>query len=196
MVYSAAAATALAALFTPVPALAVPGVPAVPAAPNAAAVPDVGSRPIALGTLAMPGQKAAATPTATLPGAATNPILQKIEKGRAEVATLGDQLIQVGQDRDLAQQQVTTAGQNYMKAEDALREAQSAAAEAANAAVREAAAMPPGAISGGLSGLGDLARLQRGDTGTQQAAARGIEVAQVTAQLALDEQTLSGERYA
>src|SRR5688500_7804280 len=56
LVYSAVAA-AIGALLAPVPAFADP--PSAPQAPYAPAVPDVGSRPMALGTLAMPGQPAA-----------------------------------------------------------------------------------------------------------------------------------------
>src|SRR5436190_1877897 len=52
--YSAAATAAIAALFTPVPALADPGAGQAPSAPIA--VPDPGARPMALGTLQMPGQ--------------------------------------------------------------------------------------------------------------------------------------------
>jgi cell wall-associated NlpC family hydrolase len=190
-VYSAVAAT-IGALFAPVPAFADP--PTAPQAPFAPAVPDVGSRPMALGTLTMPGQQSASPPTpAPLTGASTSPVLQKIEKGRAEIATLGDQLIKLGQDRDLARDQLATAQQRSAVTEDLLREAQTAAADAAAAAMRDAAAMPPGAFGTGLTGLGDLARIQRGED-TQGAAARQIELAQVAAQLALDEQELTGKR--
>jgi cell wall-associated NlpC family hydrolase len=54
--------------------------------------------------------------------------------------------------------------------------------------------MPLG-TSDSLLGLDDLARIQRGDGGTQQAAARQLELTQITAQLALDEQTLTEQRY-
>ena len=167
-----------------------------PLEPFAPAVPDVGSRPMALGTVVLPGQRPTGTPnpTPTLAGVATSPILQRIEKGRAEIAAVGDQLIQLGQDRDLARDQHTAAGKKLTEADAALRAAQTAAAEAAVAAVREAAAMPPGSADS-LLGLNDLARMQRGDGGTQQAAARQLELTQVTAQLALDEQTLSEQRY-
>jgi cell wall-associated NlpC family hydrolase len=189
-VYSAVAAT-IGALFAPVPAFADP--PTGPQAPFSPAVPDVGSRPMALGTLTLPGEKSA-TPTPTpLTGASTSPVLQKIERGRAEIATLGDQLIKIGQDRDLARDQLATAQQRYTATENVLREAQTAAADAAAAAMRDAAAMPPGAFGTGLTGLGDLARIQRGED-TRGAAARQIELAQVAAQLALDDQLLTDKR--
>ena len=214
VVYSAAAAAAISALFNPVPALAAPAVPQAPAAapalplvpaappavpqvPAAApAVPDIGSRPMPLGTLLLPGQ-AAATPAASAsPGApATSPVVQRIEKGRAEISTLGDQLIRVGQDRDLARDQYAVAVQRNADAETVLREAQTAAADAAAAAMRKAAAMPPGTDDSGLLGLDDLARIQRGDGGSQQAAARQLERAQMVARLALDERTLTEQRY-
>ncbi|WP_307872817.1 C40 family peptidase [Paractinoplanes ovalisporus] len=183
-------AATIAALFQPVPAFADPA--AAPQDTFSVAVPDVGSRPMALGTLAMPGQKAA-TPAASLAGAASSPVLQQIEKGRNEVATLGDQLIQLEQDRDLARDQQTAAQLKYKQASETLQTAQTSAADAAAQSVIDAAAMPPGGL-GGLSDLGDLARLQRGD-GTQQAIARQIELAQITAQLALDDQTVSSARY-
>ncbi|WP_308121212.1 C40 family peptidase [Paractinoplanes bogorensis] len=191
MVFSAVAAT-IAALFQPVPAFADPA--AAPQDTFSVAVPDVGSRPMPLGTLAMPGQKAATpTPTTSLTGVATSPVLQQIEKGRNEISTLGDELIQLGQDRDLARDQQTAAKLKYEQATEALRQAQTAAAEAAAQSVVDAAAAPPGGL-GGLSDLGDLARLQRGD-GTQQAVARQIQLAQINSQLALDEQALSTDRY-
>jgi cell wall-associated NlpC family hydrolase len=193
VVLSAAATTAIAALFHPVPALAAPDAPQVPAG---AAVPDVGSRPMALGTLVMPGQSTSTpTTTPTLIGVANSPVLQKIEKGRAEIATIGDQLIQLGQDRDLALTQQTTAEQRYDQAITAVQQAQADAAAAAAASVREAAALPPGTFDSGLTGLGDLARLQRGDGNTDEAVAHQLESAQITAQIALTDEELAEKRY-
>jgi hypothetical protein len=194
VVYTAAATAAIAALFTPLPALADPAAPQAPANP---AVPDVGSRPLALGTLVLPGQAATSTPTTTptLIGVATSPVLQKIEKGRAEIATMGDQLIQLGQNRDLSSQQHVTAEQKYDQAVTVVQQARMSAVDAAAESMREAAALPPGTYESGLVGLDDLARLQRGDGDTQQAAARQLEGAQTAAQLALDEANLTEERF-
>ncbi|GIM92949.1 C40 family peptidase [Paractinoplanes toevensis] len=191
---SAAATAAIAALFNPVPALAAPTVPQVPAAP---AVPDVGSRPMALGTLVLPGQTATTTPvvTPTLTGSATSPVLQKIEKGRAEIATIGDDLIQLGQDRDLAETQYKATEQRYAEAADTLQDARTAAASAAAQSMIEAAGLPPGAFEPGLAGLDDLARLQRGDASTEQATARQISSAETAVQLTLDQQTLAKEHW-
>jgi hypothetical protein len=115
LAYSAATAAAIGLLFNPLPAAAAPtgAVPhaALPDVPSAPAVPDAGSRPIPLGSLVLPGQT---TPATTAPiiaptGVPTNPLVAKIEKQRADIATLGDKLIKLGEDRDLAVQQRTTA---------------------------------------------------------------------------------------
>jgi len=198
--YSAAAGAAIAALFNPIPALADPS-GAQPALPGA--VPDAGSRPMALGTLVMPGRASSTstapttspTPSSTLVGVASNPILQKIQNGREEIATLGDELIQLGQDRENAKTQETAAEQQYSLAETALRGAQSEAADAAAADVLQAAAMPPGAFGPSLLGLDDLARLERGQGDSSEAAARQLDLVQVSAQLTLDAQTLAESRY-
>ncbi|MDY7088360.1 MAG: NlpC/P60 family protein, partial [Actinomycetota bacterium] len=187
-----AVAAGIAVLFHPVPALADPA--AAPQDTFNVAVPDVGARPMPLGTLTLPGQKAPnPTPTATLAGAATSPALQQIEKGRNAIAALGDELIQAGQDRDLARDQRAAADLKVKQASEVVQQAQAAAAEAAARAIIDAAAAPPGGL-GGASDLGDLTRLQRGDD-TQQAIARQIELAQITTQLALDEQALSTKRH-
>src|SRR3954447_15414962 len=125
--YSAATAAAVAALFNPLPALADPaaGQAVVPGS-----VPDAGSRPIPTGALVLPGQSSATTTTPITTSAlagSTNPILQKIQKGRDQIATLGDQLIQLGVVRDSAKAQQTTAQQQYLQASNDLRTAQSAA---------------------------------------------------------------------
>jgi peptidoglycan DL-endopeptidase CwlO len=192
--YSVATAAAIAALFSPVPAFATPAVPQAPPAP---AVPDAGSRPTALGTVALPGQTVRSTPTASaIPGSSTNPVLQKIEKGRAEIATLGDRLIQLGQDRDLAAGQLAAATERFQVAENALRQAQTDASTAAGDALRTAAAMPPGALDPGLVGLGDLTRLQQGSGSSSASAPRQLESAQINAQVALDEQTTAAHTHA
>lgn len=144
-VYPAAVLAAIAALFQPIPAMAAPTDPA-PATP--VSIPDSGSRPTQLGSLVLPGAPASTTttiPATSITGIATSPIVAKVEKGRAEIATLGDELIRVGQDRDIVQTQVTTANQKVLAAQESLRSAQTAAVEAADAAVLDAAALPPGA---------------------------------------------------
>ena len=133
--YGAAAAAAIAALFQPIPALAAPGAPAQPPA-AAPAIPDSGSRPAPLGTVVLPGSAPISTPTAAAATTvASNPIVRLIEQGRTEVATLGDQLIRVGQDRDLAQQQLTVAQAQLSTAQSALLQADVDAAAASSDAM-------------------------------------------------------------
>jgi cell wall-associated NlpC family hydrolase len=193
--YSAAAAAAVAALFNPLPALADPaaGQPGVPGA-----VPDAGSRPIPAGALVLPGQSSvtSTTPltTPTLSGS-TNPVLQKIQKGRDKIATLGDQLIALGQTRDSAKTQLASAQDRATQAENDLRTAEASYDNAASRDVLDAAAMPPGAFDSGLLGLDDLAHLQRGQATSTEAAYSQLEQSQVAAQIALDLQSEAQASY-
>jgi peptidoglycan DL-endopeptidase CwlO len=200
LAYSAATAAAIALLFNPLPAAAAPiaAVPhaALPDAAAAPAVPDPGSRPTPLGTLVMPGQT---TPVTTAPiiaptGIPTNPLVAKIEKRRAEVATLGDKLIKLGEDRDLALQQRTIADAQVSTAQAVLAKAQQEAAAAAAASMIDAAALPPGASGSGLQELDALAGMQRGDGATQEAAARQLAAAEAALASALAEQTSTATR--
>jgi cell wall-associated NlpC family hydrolase len=191
--YSAAATAAIAALFTPVPAFADPGTAQPPAAPIA--VPDPGSRPMALGTLQLPGQSTT-QPVAlhTIPGAASSPVLRQVEKGREEIATMGDQLIEISADRTLATTQQATAEQQYDKSVEQMQQARSDAAAAAARSMIDAAAMPPGAYDPGLADLDNFARLQRGEVDTSQVAAVQLTNAETAVQLALDANALAKEK--
>jgi cell wall-associated NlpC family hydrolase len=190
---SAVAMAAIAALFAPLPASAAPGAPQAPAVPLQPAVPDSGSRPIALGTLVMPGQVATAAPAAT-PGVATSPVQAQRDKMQADIAALGDQLIQLGQDQTLATQAQTTAVQKVAEAQTLLAQAQTEAAAAAAASLRDAAAMPPGTFGSDLQGLGALAQLQQGDTASEQSAARHVALAQSAMTAARSDQTSADQR--
>ncbi len=193
---SAVAIAAIAALFAPLPASAAPQAPSAPQAPTVPlqpAVPDSGSRPIALGTLVMPGQVATAAPAAT-PGADTSPVQAQRDKLQAHIAALGDQLIQLGQDRTLATQVQTTAVQKVADARTLLAQTQTEAAAAAAASLRDAAAMPPGTFGSDLQGLGALAQLQQGDTASEQSAARHIALAQAAMSAAQSDQASAGQR--
>src|SRR5687768_11530657 len=154
--WSAAATAAIAMLFSPVPAMAAPAVPAVPAP----AVPDTGARPIPLGSLVLPGQTTstpASAPGTTFPsGFATTPALAKIEKSRAEVALLGDRLITLGEERDIAIMQASQAEGKRAEAQAAVDKARQTANTAAAKALKNAAALPPGTIGSNLHGLGAL----------------------------------------
>jgi cell wall-associated NlpC family hydrolase len=195
MAFSAAAAAALSTLFNPLPAAAEPLAPEVPAAPvPIPAVPDAGSRPIPLGTLVLPGQ-ATSTPVVTrTTGVPTSPLLAKLDKRRAEIAELGDNLIRLGQDRDLARQQQATAATKVAGAQAAQAAAQREAAAAAANAVRTAAALPPGALGSDLQGLNELSRIQRGETPTEQSAARQLTLAQTAFAAAQAEQATATQR--
>jgi cell wall-associated NlpC family hydrolase len=187
LAFSTAAAAAVAALFNPLPAAAAPQIPA-PAVP---AVPDPGSRPSPLGTLVMPGQKTPTPVTTTVatPGVAMSPLLQKIEKQRAEIAALGDRLIRLGEDRDLAKQQLDVATKKVTDAGLALVRAQEEAAAAAAAALRDQAALPPGTLGSGLADLDALSRMQRGESASEEAATRQLAIVQAAQTAALAEQT-------
>ncbi|GAA3936667.1 C40 family peptidase [Actinoplanes auranticolor] len=193
MAYSAATAAAIAALFNPLPASAAP-----PAAPPAPAVPDAGSRPLAQGSLVLPGQQVASTPTTTAPittpGVALSPVMAKIEKGRTELAALGEQLTKAKGEVDLVTQQITAADQKVTQSSTAISQARTEVASAAASAVRDAAALPPGSLRSGLSDLDSLARINRGDSATQQAAARQLTIAQSTYDAALAEQQAAQAR--
>jgi peptidoglycan DL-endopeptidase CwlO len=182
LTYSAATATALAALFNPLPAAASPEVPAAPpAAPAVPAVPDPGMRPLPLGTLVMPGLPASATAATTPvinPAVPMTPLLRKLEKQRNEIAKLGDELIKLGQDRDLARQQISTAAQRVSDLQAALIKAKQEAAAAAAAALRDQAALPPGTLGSGLADLDALSRLQRGESISEEAASRQLAILQ------------------
>ena len=190
--FSAAAAAALGSLFSPLPAAAVPAAPA-----PTSAVPDAGSRPIPLGTLLMPGQAHSAATVATssaATGIPTSPLLAEIEKRRAEIAALGDQLIGLGQDRELAKQQQDAARSKLAQAQNAHIAAQREAAAAAANALRAAAALPPGTLGSSLQNLDELAQLQLGDSRTEQSVARQVALAATALAAAQTEQATAVRR--
>jgi cell wall-associated NlpC family hydrolase len=203
LAWSTVTTAAIAALFTPLPAaatpgaLAAPGVLAAPAAPTPVAVPDSGSRPVPLGSLVLPGQTTPVTPVSTTtPGVALTPLLAKIEKRRAQVALLGDRLLKLGEERDIAQSQAVLARTEQELARQAVDAAQQEVHAAATAALKSAAAMPPGAIGSDLLGLDGLARIQRGEQAGEQAAARQLAVVEAAAQAADAEVTAATKRAA
>jgi cell wall-associated NlpC family hydrolase len=195
-VCSAAVAAAIAALFQPIPAMADPTTPP----GTVSSVPDAGSQPVAVGNLVLPGAPATTptptTPSLITPGVTASPILQKVEKGRAEIATLGDQLILVSQDRDLAQTQLTAATARVTETQQSLIQARTVAQESAAAAMQQAAALPPGALDSGWAELDALSRMQRGDaTSSYEAAARRLIAAEEAARAASTEQVTANTRY-
>jgi peptidoglycan DL-endopeptidase CwlO len=195
MAFSAAAAAALSTLFNPLPAAAEPLAPGAPAAPvPIPAVPDAGSRPIPLGTLVLPGQPISTPMVTRATGVPTSPLLAKLDKRRAEIAELGDTLIRLGQDRDLARQQQATAVTKVTDAQAVQAAAQREAAAAAGNALRTAAALPPGALGSDLQDLDELSRIQRGETPTEQSAARQLTLAQTALTAAQAEQATATQR--
>jgi cell wall-associated NlpC family hydrolase len=194
LVCSAAVAAAIAALFQPIPAMADP----INTTGSVTSVPDTGSRPIQTGSLVMPGAPVTPSPTTPsliTPGVAASPIIQKVEKGRAEISALGDQLIRVGQDRDLAQTQLTNATQRVTSTEQAVVQARTAAKDAAADTIQQAAALPPGAIDSGFAELDALARMQRGDASSYEAAARRLLAAEEAARTAVTDQIAANTKY-
>ena len=203
LAWSTVTTAAIAALFTPLPAvatpgvLAAPGVVAAPAQPAPVAVPDTGSRPVPIGSLVLPGQTTPVTPVSTATaGVALTPLLAKIEKRRAQVALLGDRLIKLGEERDIAQGQAMLARTEQELARQAVEAAELEVHAAATAALKSAAAMPPGALGSDLLGLDGLARIQRGEQAGEQAAARQLALVQAAAQAADAEVTAATERAA
>ena len=201
LAWSTVTTAAIAALFTPLPAAATPGalaahgVLAAPAQPTPVAVPDTGSRPVPLGSLVLPGQTTPVTPVGmATPGIPLTPLLAKIEKRRAQVALLGDRLLKLGEERDIAQGQAMLARTEQELARQAVEAAEQEVHAAATAALKSAAAMPPGAIGSDLLGLEGLARIQRGEQAGEQAAARQLALVQAAAQAADAEVTAATKR--
>ncbi|MEV4703549.1 NlpC/P60 family protein [Actinoplanes sp. NPDC049316] len=202
LAYSAATAAAIAALFNPLPASAAPVAPGVPVAPAApvvpaaplapGSVPDAGSRPVALGSITLPGQRPTtpATPPASLIGAGTptSPVLKKVEAGRAEITAKGEELAKLDEDLNLIRTQLTTADQKVTQTQAAVTAAEQEVTAAAAASVRSAAALPPGSLGTGLQDLDALARIQRGDSATEQAAGRQLTIVQAAYVSAVAEQ--------
>lgn len=137
-----------------------------PTLPNA--VPDAGSRPQYAGALVLPGAvPTSSAPVVTTPTALTGPLATQVFSLETEVATLGDQLLGLQQSRDTALTDRSRAQESLTAATAALSRAESAAESAAADALKEAAALPPGAFGSDLHGLGSLSRIQEGK---QQAA--------------------------
>jgi peptidoglycan DL-endopeptidase CwlO len=176
-----AAATAAAATFAG-PAFADP------ALPNQ--VPDSGARPVPAGALTLPGAGVVPGTTTGVPGAPTMPPLvtgplgSRIYTAETEVAQLGERVLELQQQRDLAAADLRVAEDNLRQVRDELARAQAAADSAAAEALKAAAALPPGAIDSDLRDLDALSRLMQGATPaprTEEAAAE-LERAQTAEQ--------------
>jgi cell wall-associated NlpC family hydrolase len=129
-------------------------------------IPDAGVRPAPAGALQLPG---AAPPqgvgptTVPVSGLLSGPLATKIHQKDVELATVGDQLLKLRQDHALAVAERDAAETEWKAARQALAEAQRVAEEAAAEALKDAAALPPGAYGSDLHGLSLLRRIQRGE---------------------------------
>lgn len=131
-----------------------------PPLPNT--VPDTGARPAPIGAVRLPGAVPPPAGGALPPGVSTGPLAIQLAALETEVATLGEQLLGLRQNRDAATTALATARTHVDSATAALARARSRAQEAAGEALKEAAALPPGAFGSDLHGLGALSRIQRG----------------------------------
>ncbi|SCG40136.1 Cell wall-associated hydrolase, NlpC family [Micromonospora siamensis] len=168
-------------------------------------VPDAGSRPLATGSLQLPGTGApvagapapgvapvdgrpTTSPAAPVANPADAPLLTLINAVDAQVGSLGDQLITLRQQRAETATQLADAERNRTAAQEALAKAQEQADEAAASALKEAAALPPGAFARNLQDLTAFQRLSRGErteptrTGTSGELTRARTAAQVAEQ--------------
>lgn len=148
---AAAAAIAFAA-----PAYAEPPLPST--------VPDSGARPVPAGTLQLPGTPAPGAPRipAPAPPATNGSLAATIYAKEIEVANLGDQLLRLRQDRVSARAAFDSADLALRTARDELARAEEIAERAVADALKDAAALPPGAFGSALHGLDELNRVQRG----------------------------------
>ncbi|MFG1954145.1 NlpC/P60 family protein [Micromonospora sp. NPDC048830] len=176
---SAVAAAAIAA-----PAYAEPPLPNV--------VPDTGSRPVAVGGVQLPGANGPGGLTGTPgPGAPVSPLgngplAMAIASAEAQVGLLGDQLLGLRQQRTEAEAQLATADRDLKTARDNLARAQEGADAAAAAALKAAAALPPGEFARDLHSLSMLQQLSRGEQadGATTAAAGELSRARAAEQIA------------
>ncbi|WDZ86301.1 C40 family peptidase [Micromonospora cathayae] len=148
-------------------AVAVP-VYADPALPQT--VPDTGTRPVAATGFRLPG----GTPGSGLPtggplgatpvtSVGNGPLAAQIAAAEAQVGLLGQELLKLEQLKTEAKTQLDTADRDLKLARDALASAQRVADAAAAAAMKAAAALPPGDLGANLHGLSLLERISRGE---------------------------------
>ncbi|HEX7745385.1 MAG TPA: NlpC/P60 family protein [Micromonosporaceae bacterium] len=128
-------------------------------------IPDAGARPVPVGQFRLPGQ--GAIPGASnvpAPSLVNGPLATAAYAKEVEVATLGDQLLQLRQQRDTALDSRAAAESRLQAARDSLASARAAAEAVAAAALKDAAALPPGEFGSDLQGLSMLSRIGKGET--------------------------------
>ena len=163
------------------------------APPSANTVPDSGARPLPSGAVRLPGAPAPGTPTGPVVPVPTvsGPLATQIYNREVELATLGEQLLTLRQAKNDALVAVTNTQRDLGLAQAALARAEAAAEATAAEALKQAAALPPGAFGSDLHGLGLLNRLERGQrdsaetTGPAREAARARTAVDVASQAAM-----------
>ncbi|MFY1688560.1 NlpC/P60 family protein [Plantactinospora sp. WMMB782] len=155
-----------------------------PPLPNT--VPDAGVRPQPVGAPNVPTTTGAPTTSYPLPPSVNGPLASQIMSLEVEVAQLGEQLLQLRQERDKSTTELTSADGVRQRARLALANARTAADNAAAGALKDAAGLPPGAFNSDLHGLDLLSRIERGEerSGDSEVAASEVARAQQAEQQA------------
>jgi peptidoglycan DL-endopeptidase CwlO len=179
---TATAAAALAGSAFATPAYAEPPLPD--------AIPDVGARPVPAGAVQLPGIGPATTqPARPAPTLVNDPIAAAAYTKEIQVATLGDQLLQLRQEQKSVTDKLAAAQARLQVARDALTQAREKAETMAAGALKEAAALPPGTFGTDLHALGHLSPInpRSGAELDVTAAQRALEQAKAEEQIANEE---------
>jgi cell wall-associated NlpC family hydrolase len=153
-----------------------------PPLPNT--VPDSGARPVPGGALQLPGQ----APVTSLPQvpspAASGPLAARINASATEVSLLGEQVLELQQQRDQAATDLDLADTNLRQMRDELAAAQHSADSAAGDALKAAAALPPGVYDRDTQDFDTLSRLLTGRSAVPhpEVASDAVEQARVAEQ--------------
>ncbi|MGA3526475.1 NlpC/P60 family protein [Melissospora conviva] len=158
-----------------------------PVANAAVRLPDAGARPVTSGVFQLPGELAGnATPGVSAVPAGGGDLTTKVALAQQELLRLGQEVTRLRQADSIARAQVLESEQIRQFAQQELTRAQAATDTAAATALKEAAALPPGALTSDLYKLSLLNRLQRGQTDGPDAdsAARELSRARKAAEAA------------
>ncbi|GIF74267.1 C40 family peptidase [Asanoa siamensis] len=160
------------------------GTPAFADPPFPATAPDDGARPQAIGTVQVPGQAPVTSLPQVPPATTSGPLAARINSSQIEVAALGEQVLEMRQQRDQAETDLQLADANLRQMRDALTQAQRNADSAAGEALKAAAAMPPGVYDRDLQDLDMLRRMVTGQSAGPhpEIAGDGVERARVAEQ--------------
>ena len=136
-----------------------------PVANAAVRLPDAGARPVTSGVFQLPGELAGnATPGVSAVPAGGGDLTTKVALAQQELLRLGQEVTRLRQADSIARAQVLESEQIRQFAQQELTRAQAATDTAAATALKEAAALPPGALTSDLYKLSLLNRVQRGQT--------------------------------